>query len=169
MTDHPVRHVVRARSEIQARAARLGIDHAIDDAADDDIDHAIDHAHVPTPVETVRARVRADPGPSPILERGVGGDWPGRLVRLKDVRASVARNAGRRPAPVRHAPAGAAPKSSATWPAPFEATLRGAAPSPAVAGRFPTRVDRIAAPPHAAMFRGGAPASFDAAPPDAAP
>ncbi|MEC9434836.1 MAG: group III truncated hemoglobin [Pseudomonadota bacterium] len=146
----PVRDVARARREIQAEAARLGID----------------DAYVSTLVETFYARVRADPALGPVFEREVGDDWPAHLARLKDFWASVAFNAGRysgRPVQVHRALTGVAPGHFATWLGIFEATLRDTAPSPAAADHFLSRAHRIAATLRAAMFGPEAAGSGDAA------
>lgn len=148
MPDNPVRDAVRARREIQAQAARLGID----------------DAYVSTLVERFYARVRADPDLGPIFEREVD-DWPGHLARLKDFWASVAFNAGRysgRPVQVHQALAGVGPEHFATWLALFEATLHDTAPSPAAAEHFLTRAHRIAATLRTAMFGQSTELSADA-------
>ncbi len=73
-----IRSAEERRAEIQANAARLGID----DAFISDL------------VETFYARVRAHPRLGPIFN-GEIDDWPAHLAKLKDFWASVALNAGR--------------------------------------------------------------------------
>lgn len=74
-----VRTAEERRREIEATAARLGVD-------DDYISLLVDSFY---------GRVRAHPQLGPIFDERIGDNWDDHLARMKDFWASVAMNAGR--------------------------------------------------------------------------
>ena len=105
------------RQEIQARAAKMGID----------------DAYIATLVETFYQRIRAHPLIGPIFEQAIGDNWDPHLDRMKDFWSSVALNAGRysgKPVPAHQKLDGVEPWHFSIWLALFRQTLEDTAPTP---------------------------------------
>ncbi len=134
-----IRTADERRAEIEAAAAKMGID----------------DAYISTLVDTFYARVRADPDLGPIFEEKIGDNWDAHLARMKDFWASVALNAGRysgRPVP-KHKELTAVEKRHFTiWLSHFHDVLEETAPTPAAALYFMERAVRIAESLQFAMF-----------------
>lgn len=133
-----VRSAQERRKEIQAEAARLGID----------------EAYISLLVETFYSRVRADARLGPIFEQAIS-DWIPHLATMKDFWASVALNAGRysgRPVPKHKALTQVRAEDFAIWLTLFRQTLIDTAPTPEVVPYFMERAERIARSLQMAMF-----------------
>lgn len=131
MSDIRIRSANERRAEIQAAAARLGID----------------DAYISVLVDTFYARVRRDPEIGPIFEAEIADDWEPHLAKMKDFWASVAMNAGRysgRPVPAHVKLTALEPRHFAIWLGHFEEVLKDTAPHPEAVPYFMERARRIA-------------------------
>lgn len=134
--------IIRAqerRSEIQARAAAMGID----------------EAYISILVDTFYERVRAQPLIGPIFDRVIGDNWDMHLARMKAFWESVALNAGRysgKPVPAHQKLTDVQPWHFKIWLALFRKTLEDTAPTHAAIEYFMVRADRIAESLQLAMF-----------------
>lgn len=135
------------RAEIQAYAARIGID----------------ETYVSDLVDAFYARVRADAALGPIFEGVIGEDWDPHMRRMKDFWASVALNAGRysgKPVPTHQRLGNVERRHFDIWLALFRMTLEDTAPSPEAIAYLMDRAERIAESLQLAMF--GCPAVAEA-------
>lgn len=133
-----IRSAEDRRAEIQANAARLGIDDAF----------------ISKLVDTFYARVRAHPRLGPIFNDEID-DWPAHLAKLKDFWASVALNAGRysgKPVPAHMKLQGIAPEDFQTWLGLFRQTVSDISGNDEVVTYFMVRAERIARSLQFAMF-----------------
>lgn len=131
MTTIRVRSAAERRAEIQAEAARLGID----------------DAYVSLLVETFYERIRAHALLGPIFGREIGDNWDPHLAKMKDFWASVAMNAGRysgKPVPAHTKLTDLQPWHFGVWLGLFEQTLKDTAPHPEAVPYFMERARRIA-------------------------
>jgi len=134
-----VRSAAERRAEIEANAARLGIDDAFVDLL----------------VETFYGRIRADEVLGPIFNGAIGNNWPTHLSTMKDFWASVAMNAGRysgKPVPAHMKHRSIEKEHFARWLGLFRATLDDIAPSPETTTYFMERAERIAKSLQLALF-----------------
>jgi hemoglobin len=131
MTTIRVRSAAERRAEIQAEAARLGID----------------DAYISLLVETFYERIRAHALLGPIFEHEIGDDWDPHLAKMKDFWASVAMNAGRysgKPVPAHTRLTELQPWHFGVWLGLFEQVLKDTAPHPEAVPYFMERARRIA-------------------------
>ena len=134
-----IRTAEERRREIEAAAARMGVD----------------EAYISLLVDTFYERIRDHAVLGPIFNDKIGENWGPHLARMKDFWASVALNAGRysgRPAPKHKALTSVEPHHFALWLALFRDTLADTAPSPQAAAYFMERAERIAESLKLAMF-----------------
>lgn len=138
-----VRSAAAMRAQIQADAAKTGID----------------DAYISLLVDTFYARIRKDPVLGPIFENAIDDNWDHHLTQMKDFWASVALNAGRysgNPVPkhrkLNEDTPTVQPSHFNIWLALFRETLEATAPSPAVVEHFMERAERIANSLQLAMF-----------------
>jgi hemoglobin len=127
------------RTEIQARAAAMGIDEAY-------ISHLVDAFY---------ARIGAHELLGPIFEQAIGDNWDRHLPRMKSFWASVALNAGTysgKPVPAHQKLTTVQPGHFKIWLALFRQTLEDTAPSKEAVGYFMERAERIAESLQLAMF-----------------
>lgn len=126
------------RTDIQANAARLGIDEAF----------------VSRLVETFYHRIRADRRIAYLFENTIQ-DWDPHLATMKRFWRSVALNSGEysgKPVPKHQAIAGTRPEHFDVWLEIFEQTLQETAPSKAATDYFMVRARRIAQSLELAVF-----------------
>lgn len=131
MTTIRVRSAAERRAEIQAEAARLGID----------------DAYISRLVETFYERIRAHALLGPIFDNEIGDNWGPHLAKMKDFWASVAMNAGRysgKPVPAHTKLTDLQPWHFGVWLGLFEQTLKDTAPHPEAVPYFMERARRIA-------------------------
>ncbi|WP_300380208.1 group III truncated hemoglobin [Henriciella sp.] len=134
-----VRSAAARREEIEANAARLGIDEAF----------------ISTLVDTFYARVRAHPRLGPIFNDEIGDEWDAHLAKLKDFWASVAMNAGRysgKPVPAHTKLDGVSAEDFVIWLGLFRETLEDLSDSEETVDYFMQRAERIARSLKLAMF-----------------
>jgi len=134
-----IRSAEERRQEIQAAAAKMGID----------------EAYVSELVETFYTCVRAHPVLGPVFEEKIGDSWDPHLQRMKDFWSSVSMNTGRyngRPVPVHKALTTVQEDHFVIWLTLFEGTLKETAPTPEVIPYFMERALRIAESLKLAMF-----------------
>ncbi len=134
-----VRSAEQRRTEIQAQAARLGIDEAF----------------ISKLVDTFYDRVRADARLGPIFEAEIGDKWDAHMPKMKDFWSSVAMNTGRyagKPVPAHQKLAGVSAADFETWLGLFKQTLIDIAPSTETVDYFMQRADRIAKSLQLAMY-----------------
>ena len=134
-----IRTAEERRREIEAAAARMGVD----------------EAYISLLVDTFYERIRDHAVLGPIFNDKIGDNWGPHLARMKDFWASVALNAGTysgRPVPKHKALTAVEPHHFALWLALFRQTLADTAPSPEAAAYFMERAERIAESLKLAMF-----------------
>lgn len=139
MTETRLRSAEERRTEIQAKAAALGID----------------EAYVSLLVETFYERIRAHELMGPIFETAIGDRWGPHLETMKAFWASVALNAGLysgKPVPAHTKLTKVQPWHFNIWLALFEQTLKDTAPTPGAVTYFMERAERIAKSLQLAMF-----------------
>ncbi|MEQ9640329.1 MAG: group III truncated hemoglobin [Alphaproteobacteria bacterium] len=139
MTTHRIRTAEERRRDIQAQAARLGID----------------DAYISTLVDSFYSRIRADATLGPIFQDAIGDRWDQHMPRMKNFWASVAMNAGRyngKPIPA-HVKLNAVQREHFDiWLGLFRQTLEDTAPTPGAVPYFMERAERIADSLRFAMF-----------------
>ena len=139
MSTHRTRTAEERRREIQAEAARLGID----------------DAYISTLVDSFYARIRADETLGPIFEAAIGDRWDQHMPRMKDFWASVAMSAGRyngKPIPAHVKLSAVKREHFDIWLGLFRQTLEDTAPTPDTVPYFMERAERIADSLRFAMF-----------------
>jgi hemoglobin len=139
MSDTRIRSADERRAEIQAHAARLGIDDEL----------------ISTLVDTFYAHIRQDPALGPIFDEAIGDRWDRHLPVMKDFWASVALNAGRysgKPVPAHTKLKGVEPEHFDIWLGLFEQTLKDVTQGPEAVSYFMERATRIASSLKLAMF-----------------
>lgn len=134
-----IRSAEERRQEIQANAARLGIDETF----------------ISRLVETFYARVRKHPLLGPIFDGEIGDAWDAHLARMKDFWSSVAMNTGRysgKPMPAHMKLKGVSPAHFNIWLALFRQTLEDLGSDPETVDYFMQRAERIAQSLQYGMF-----------------
>tara|TARA_B100001540_G_scaffold262770_1_gene242291 strand:- start:236 stop:676 length:441 start_codon:yes stop_codon:yes gene_type:complete len=134
-----VRSADERREEIQANAARLGIDEAF----------------VSQLVDTFYSRVRKHALLGPVFEAEIGDEWDAHLTRMKDFWSSVSMSTGRysgKPMPAHMKLKGILPAHFNVWLAIFRQTLDDLTTDPETVGYFMERAERIAQSLQFGMF-----------------
>ena len=134
-----VRSADERRAEIQANAARMGVDEAF----------------ISNLVDTFYQRVRTHTVLGPIFDGEIGDEWDVHLPKMKDFWSSVATNSGRyagKPVPAHQKLKGVEPQHFDLWLGLFRETLDDIAGHPDVPDYFMERAERIANSLQLAMF-----------------
>ena len=130
------------RAEIQAHAKSMGVD----------------EVYISLLVDSFYDKIRAHPALGPVFNDAIQDNWPEHLAKMKDFWASIALNAGRysgKPVPAHQKHDSIRQAHFSVWLGLFQQTLDETAPTPAAAGYFMERAERIAQSLQLAIF--GAP------------
>ena len=130
MSEFVVRSADQRRSDIQARADKMGIN----------------EAYISTLVGIFYQRIRKDEVLGPIFNEAIA-DWDAHLPRMKTFWSAVALNTGTysgRPVPAHQKLDGITSDHFDRWLALFKETLEDTAPTPQAVDYFMERADRIA-------------------------